>query len=201
MEEVIKRRPGRPIGSKAKVKEEPAKVEGEEAPKASRGRPELICDEIVGNIVQGVQLGMTFGDSAIKAGISPNTYNAWMIKGKKDPECLTPYGVMRKAVKKAVEDAKGAQLLLINRHAAGGQKITKVVTKTDKEGNILEIITTVEQSMPNLRASQWMLERRFPKEFGPRQEVAVTNGDNPFNVSLLGAVLMGSGEKKEDDDE
>ena len=85
-------------------------------------------------------------------------------------------------------------------HAKGGFESKKTMIKKDVNGNVIEEVVTIEHTLPSLNASKWLLERRFPEEFGNRANVEVSNAeDNPFKVSLFGAILgMGDGEQEEE---
>lgn len=166
----------------------------EQKQKRKRGRPLgsyilRITPQVVEAIAEGVKLGMKYKDAAILAGVKPRTFENWMAKAKKGNG---KYFELMDALDKAVEHAKKVHLGYINKHAAGGFKSIKTTTKYNAEGKVIEKTECVETLLPNLKASTWILERRHPKEFGPRQEVAIGNGDNPFEVSLFGQAVMGS---------
>ncbi len=167
----------------------------EEAPKKRRGRPvdsarAKYKPETCAKVIRSVRLGMTFGDAANRAGISSQALYDWLRKGREGDKRFTPFS---DEMDRAINEAKEHHLKFINKHAEGGFEVKKRTVETDAAGAIVKIIEVVEQTPPNLRASQWLLERRHPAEFGAKQEVAVVNGGNPFEVSLFGlAAIPGS---------
>lgn len=171
-------------------------MEADKAVKRKTGRPvgssyRKFTEETIEDILKGVRIGLTFKSAAVNAGIAEGTMHQWMEKGRKG---LKPYADFLRRCEKAIEEAKAFHLGMINMHAKGGHKATKRTIERDASGNIIKTIEVTEETLPSLRASQWLLERRHPQEFGQKQEVAVTNGDNPFEVSLFGKTLVGSAE-------
>lgn len=165
------------------------------------GRPNsLFTEEAKAKIISGIRVGMTFKDAALNAGVSEATYHNWMRQGR---EGKKPYVEFYEACEKAIQEAKAYHLRMVNKHAEGGIENVKKTVERDSEGKIVKTIEVTEKSAPNLKASLWILERRFPEEFGPRQRVDVGNKDeNPFQVSLFGqAVIPGSDDSGIEDTE
>ncbi len=169
---------GRPAGAKNKVK-------------TNRRVVTKITNEITDAICEGIKLGMSFKGAAALAGVAEQTFNAWMKSAREGDKV---YSYLLEKMEYSLEFSKRIHLGYIHKHATGGFKTTKLQVKYDAEGKITEKTETTEEVLPNLRASTWLLERRHPKEFGPRQEIAIGNTDNPFEISLFGQALMGSGE-------
>ena len=165
-------------------------------PKGS-GRKTKLTPEVMDIVVQGVRLGMSFKDSARKAGICEGSFHSYMAKGR---EGKKPYAEFLQRVESAIQENKQYQLALMFQHAKGGFESKKTTIKKDVNGNVIEEVVTIEHTLPSLNASKWLLERRFPEEFGNRANVEVSNAEgNPFKVSLFGAILgMGDGEQEEE---
>lgn len=171
----------------------------DEKPRRKPGRPKgtvfhKFTEEIVEEVLKGIRLGMSYKDSALTAGISEGAWHKWLAKGRKG---IKPFNELVDRCAKAVEEAKRVNLGLVNMTARPGQKSTKTTTEYDKDGNLIKTVTVTEDVLPNLRAVTWLLERRHPKEFGPKQEVALSNGENPFEVNLFSQALVGAGNPEE----
>jgi hypothetical protein len=171
-QEVVKKKPGRPFGSV----------------------PLMFSKEVQEAVLTGIRLGMSYKDSARAAGITEAIFAAWVNKGRQGVKAYVEFA---ERADKAIFESKALHLQLINKAARGGHKVTKTTTEKDNMGNVIKTITVTEETLPNVNASKWILERRFSSEFGPKKEVAVTNGDNPFEISLFNQVLVGSATDQE----
>ena len=100
------------------------------------GRPTKYTPEAVKIITDAIKEGLSFRDSCAMAGISEDTFADWR-KDKAD---------FSEAVEKAVAEFKKQNLIAIR--AAGLKKL--------KDGSL----------SGSWQANAWLLERRFPQEFG-----------------------------------
>lgn len=158
--------------------------------KRKPGRPLKLTPEIIESIANAVANGLPYKSAAAAAGVSESAFHAWMARAK---EGKRPFVELLERLRDAEEKAKAFYLLKIRSLANGGRIVKRTSTKKDAAGNIVAITETTEELPPSLAASIFWLERRFPAEFGPRQQVALANGENPFEVSLFGQLLIGSG--------
>lgn len=169
MEEKKAKKVGRPVGSASRT---------------------VFRESVIEDILKGIRIGMTIKSSCINAGVSNDAVDNWL---KRAAEGDKRYADFYERCNKAIEEGKAFHLGFVNMHSKGGLTGKKVTKEIDPDtGKVIKIIEVVETLPPNLKASTWILERRHPQEFGPKQEVAVVNGDNPFEVSLFGQALVGS---------
>ena len=105
------------------------------------GRPTKLNKEVCKTIADGITLGMPYEHAAVSAGVSYDTFNNWMKKGKVQKS--GKYFEFFKTIKEA--EAKGIKNNLA------------LITKSSKEGS--------------WQASAWILERRHPEEFGRREVI------------------------------
>jgi len=101
-------------------------------------RPSKLTPDITKRIGDGVYLGLTYALAAESAGVTYKTFNDWMNKGK--IENSGKYSQFYLHVQKCNADAAKVLLERINKAARAG----------------------------NMQMCTWILERRFPEEFGRR---------------------------------
>ena len=161
-------------------------------PKGSKSR--LLTPETVNLIAHGIREGMTYKAAALNAGVAESTFHLWMKKAKETRR--SPYLDLLEQVQAAEQIAKINYLKMVKLLAQGETTVTKTTIKRDHAGEVIGSVEVTETVPPNLQASMWFLERRFPEEFAPKHLLALTNGKNPFNVSLFGQALLGSARKE-----
>lgn len=105
------------------------------------GRPSKLTPETCKAIVDGITIGMPYHAAAQAAGITYETFNNWMNRGKKAKSGR--YFQFFQDIKEA--ESRGIRNNLI------------LITKAAKEGS--------------WQASAWILERRHPEDFGRREKV------------------------------
>jgi len=165
-----------------------------------RGRPTRLTRTVIDGLVQATEQGYNRKTACAVVGISTSAFNDWIQRGTEEPGSI--FSELVAKIEAADEIAKKVTLDAIREHAAGGRTIRKVQERRDAEGNLLGYTETIEELPPSLQASIWILERRFPEEFGPKAALEVSNGDNPFQVSLFQqATLPGSADLSPEDTE
>ena len=145
---------------------------------------------IISDICFGIKKGFTVKYACCLAGISESAFYGWMNKGRNRKSGLFVEFV--EEVEKAQEHIKSFNLRMVQELAKGYGPVTKTQVRKDADGNVIGTTETTEQGLPSLQALTWLLERRWPEEFGPKRELAITNSDNPFEVGLFGQLLIGS---------
>lgn len=176
------------------------------------GRPSLI-DKIIGYtddkppkpitvadvIVSALRAGSYFEPACNAAGITSETGWSWrrtagQIKIRAGGEPITtlnppptPFELRCVAFADAVAEGESAwevnALATLERCARGGLPMGRTVEKRDAQGNLTEMVTTTEFSLPDVRVLMWRLERRFPKRYGRRVEVTGEDG-GPLVMSV-----------------
>lgn len=116
------------------------------------GRPpgsDKLTREVAAKIISRMSRGYYLETAAYWAEVSPRTVYKWMAKGKKTPG-VGKYGKFYSAVKKALANCTG------NFH-------DQIVRKGKKEWTALA----------------WVMERRFPKQYGRKEVVTVEDKGAP----------------------
>ena len=101
-------------------------------------RPSKLTNEIQQKIGDGISLGLTYALAANSAGLTYQTFNQWMSKGK--TEKSGKYYQFAQYIKK--------------RNAEGALKLLERLNEAVDAGNC--------------QVCMWILDRRFPEEFGRR---------------------------------
>ena len=115
-------------------------------------------------IVEAIKEGQWLDTAARIGGISPSTFFAWMQKGEQASS-----GAFR-AFFETVEEAKcHAEALAVGliEQAARGLPYKTIRTVTGEDGSV----TTTEGVTQDWRAAAWLLERRYPDRYSPRQKL------------------------------
>lgn len=107
------------------------------------GRPSKLTEETQARICEGIRLGMTYARAAASVRIDYTTLRKWMIKG--EASVSGQYREFFDAVKEAEADCTKACLAVIRRAALGDPAHAVV---------------------PQWTAAAWLLERRYPQEYG-----------------------------------
>ncbi len=102
-------------------------------------RPTKMTPDIINRIGDGISLGLTYALAANAAGITYQTLNFWMNKGKNSKS--GEYFEFYKYITKCNADAAKALLERLNKAAVAG----------------------------NCQVCMWILERRFSDDFGRRE--------------------------------
>lgn len=128
------------------------------------GRPSLYTPHIVKRISDALRLGATYKMAAQYGGVSYDTVNDWMNKGKKAsalagkgeevPEDLEPFLQFHQELQKAEADAVMGWLAKIEKEANDG----------------------------NWQAAAWKLERRYPRDYSRNVTEVVGDEGGPVKV-------------------
>ena len=120
-------------------------------------RPSKLTSEIQQKIGENVSLGLTYSLAASAAGVTYQSFNQWMSKGK--TEKSGKYYQFYKCIQKCNADAAKVLLERLNDAAKAGD--TRICT--------------------------WILERRFPEDFGRREyrKMNVISENLNQNVELI----------------
>lgn len=139
-----------------------------------RGRPTRLTRKVIDELALATEQGYNRKTACAIVGVSTSAFNDWIQRGSEEPGSIFSELVVK--IEAADEIAKKVTLDAIREHAAGGRTIRKIQERRDEKGNLLGTVETIEELPPSLQASIWILERRFPEEFGPRQKVDMDGG-------------------------
>jgi hypothetical protein len=130
--------------------------------KKQRGRPLKLTPEVIEKIVEAIELGATFEHAANYAGVSYSTFARWRqwgeeaIERRKNPN-----------IKKGTKEWNWEQPFIEFWEAIKGAEGQGVIT------NLKNITSAGKESW---QASAWILDRRYPKDYGRRQlDVNINN--------------------------
>jgi len=141
-------------------------------------RPCKLTNDVQDSILESIELGMTYQQAANIAGIDETTFHRWKRQGedansgKFHQFCL--------AIKRANEKAKLILLKRIGESGEGGQILETTREVYDAGGNLVRRIIVQKELGPVWQASAWILERRFPDEFGRKAKPQLTDEKDPM---------------------
>ena len=120
-------------------------------------RPSKLTPDIQKRIGNNIALGLTYKLAAESTGVTYKTFNLWMTKGKNSTS--GEYYRFYKHILKCNADAAKALLEHLNEAAASG----------------------------NCQICMWILERRFPEEFGRRvyQKTNIVSENLNQNIEII----------------
>lgn len=130
--------------------------------------------ELTDRITRLLRLGTPLNAAAATEGLSPQTLYRWLAQGQSDHPDDEPYRLFREAAMRARAEGLSWHVANVRGVAQGGQ-LKKKVIRTLRDGTKEE---ETEYAMPDWRASAFILERQFPREFGKRQTVELTGSDS-----------------------
>lgn len=170
----------------------PARKAPTKASDSAAGRKFLLTPEVEQIIIAAVKAGNYLSTAADFAGVSAKTVYEWISRGEgRDPDRpSTPeLAAFAAAIKKAEAHGKIAALQRIQEAAKGRmlrekRTVTRVIQS--KDGTPQEVTETVEKYFPSAwQADAWMLERRFPEEWGRRDRHELSSpGSDKVEVNL-----------------
>lgn len=153
-------------------------MEEEIKPKHAGGRPTKLTPETKKKLLDGIKIGMPIDAAVSVAGIDKVTFYSWKNRGEKDTK-----GIFREFLNSLKEaEAIGIASLLqtIHKSTQGGNVKTFKKTVKDSAGNIISV-TEEERMVPiQFTPAAWILERRFPNQFGRNREVKSDLDNKPL---------------------
>lgn len=122
---------------------------------AKTGRPTKLTPEASAKLCKAMSTGCLEGDAAAAAGIDRGTLSRWLKRGRAEG-AREPYKAFAEAFDNAAKVAKVGLLAVIH-GAVRGEK--------GEKGWVRE---------PSWKAAAWLLERRYPEEYGRRDRLQLT---------------------------
>jgi hypothetical protein len=137
------------------------------------GRDTLLTPELTKNITQQLELGVPAVHAAQANGISYPTLMRWIANADDPSPAYDACRVFREEVARARARASARHVTLVNKAAQGGYTVkTRTITHVDGTREVEETKAAVDW-----RASAFILERNFPREFGRREVVELAQAD------------------------
>lgn len=127
------------------------------------GRPSGLTPEIQSLILKAIKSGMPNIKAAELVGISEQTFYTWKRRGENEKS--GPYFRFVEELKKADAEFIKTTLDKINKVARGGLRVLETKETYDKQGKLVEKVSTTKKTLPNWLPAAWLLERKFPELF------------------------------------
>lgn len=168
-----RRRPGRPTALDVRIQ-------------LPDGSTTTVAERIVALLAGAVPLHT----AAAAAGVNQETLRVWLNTGarigqelaarKRTTAALTPLEKACWEFSARVATAEAGwvvdALCGIEEARRGGRKVVRTTERHDSQGAVVERTIVTEELAPNIAAAQWLLERRYPEEWG-RRRLEVTGPD------------------------
>ena len=156
----------------AKTKRKLAKAKRRKPPAKPRGRPTKLTKPVADRIAEGVALGLSYRDAAAAGGVHEDTLDNWRKRGA--IENNTIYSRFLGRISMAAEETAIAYLEAVRQSILESPVKVREHIKTDDKGNVLMKEIHRETLPPDIRGALWWLERRFPEQFGRRDQMEHT---------------------------
>ena len=129
------------------------------------GRPTKLTPEITEKITDMLKAGGTRRSAFLTAGVAERTFCKWMAYGETAKRGR--YLQFRQAVIAAEQHAIARNVVALNKMAVGGE-VLESTTITRPDGSV---VYKQKKSPPSFQAASWWLERRYPQDWGRREEI------------------------------
>ena len=144
-------------------------------PSAKRnGRPTKLTQVVADRIAEGVSLGMTYREAAMAGGVHEGTLDSWRKRGAAESNTIYTrfIGQLARAAEKTAID----YLEKIRQSIMESPVKVREHIKKDESGNVIMKEIHKETLPPDIRGAMWWLERRFPEQFGRRDQMEHSGG-------------------------
>ena len=157
--------------SRARV---PAKRRRRKPSANPNGRPTKLTQAVADRITEGVRLGMTFKNAAMAGGIHEDTLDVWRKRGAAESNTIYTrfIGQLARAAEKTAID----YLEKIRQSIMESPVKVREHIKKDESGKVILTEIHRETLPPDIKGAMWWLERRFPEQFGRRDQLEHSGG-------------------------
>ena len=145
-------------------------------PAKPRGRPTKLTPAVASRIVDGIALGLSYKDAAMAGGVHEKTLELWRKRGAREPNSNSIYARFIGRIDRAAESTAIAYLKAVRKSILESPVKVREHIKTDDKGNVLMKEIHRETLPPDIKGAMWWLERRFPEQFGRRDQMGHTGG-------------------------
>ena len=140
--------------------------------KQPRGRPTKLTKPVAARIAEGIALGLSYKDAAMAGGVHEDTLAAWRKRGA--IENNTIYSRFLGRINKAAELTGLAYLEAMRKSIMESPVKVREHIKKDESGKVILTEIHRETMPPDIKGAMWWLERRFPEQFGRRDQMEHT---------------------------
>ena len=138
------------------------------------GRPTKLTQPVADRIIEGVSLGMTFKNAAMVGGVHEDTLDSWRKRGA--AESNTTYTRFLGQLDRAAEKTAIDYLEKIRQSIMESPVRVREHIKKDESGKVILTEIHRETLPPDIKGAMWWLERRFPEQFGRRDQMEHAGG-------------------------
>ncbi|MGI6657197.1 MAG: hypothetical protein ACOX5Z_10330 [Desulfobulbus sp.] len=150
---------------------------------------QVLTESLINQIVELVSAGVDPKAACAACGIVEVTYSDWMKQAEQGRRAL--YRQFKERVWLAEQLHKARLVQTLTGLALGGQVLETTVTRFDGSGRVTSEVVTEAVSQPDLTALRWILESKYPDEFGPKSQQPPQIKDLlGAEVSLFGRVTL-----------
>ena len=145
-------------------------------PARPNGRPTKLTKPVADRIADGVALGMTFKEAAKAGGIHEKTLEEWRTRGYRERDSSSIYARFIGQVDRAAEKTAITYLEAVRKSVMESSVRVREHIKKDESGNVILTEIHRETLPPDIKGAIWWLERRFPEQFGRRDQMEHAGG-------------------------
>ena len=143
-------------------------------PAKPRSRPTKLTPAVASRIVDGIALGLSYKDAAMAGGVHEDTLDNWRKRGAVEKNTL--YSRFLGRISRAAEKTGIAYLEAIRRSIMESPVRVREHIKQDENGKVVMKEIHRETLPPDIKGAMWWLERRFPEQFGRRDQMEHAGG-------------------------
>ena len=143
-------------------------------PAKPRGRPGKLTKPVADRIAEGVSLGLSYKNAAMAGGIHEDTLDVWRKRGAAESNTIYTrfIGQLARAAEKTAID----YLEKIRQSIMESPVKLREHIKQDENGKVVMKEIHKETLPPDIKGAMWWLERRFPEQFGRRDQMEHSGG-------------------------
>ena len=149
-------------------------------PGRPNGRPTKLTKPVADRIAEGVSLGMTFKEAAKAGGIHEHTLEKWRKLGAREltssANSSSIYARFVGQISMAAEKTAIAYLEAVRLSIMESPVKVREHIKKDESGKVILTEIHRETLPPDIKGALWWLERRFPEQFGRREQLEHSGG-------------------------
>ena len=141
-------------------------------PAKPRGRPTKLSVPVAARIVDGIALGLSYKNAAAAGGVHLDTLDTWRKRGAVEVNTIYSRFIGRLAM--AAEETAVAYLEAVRKSVLESPVKVREHIRRDEKGKVILQEIHRETLPPDIKGAMWWLERRFPEQFGRREQMEHT---------------------------